>query len=183
MSAGSRRSHTHSAEGSRAAPDLTSSGDVEVEPVGSVRGSKRKSRGPGTPTVDEDEELVAAAAAAHAAPPGGAVGRAAAGRQTQGTSPVAEMGPFLRGEVLAVRADPEDKAPFWVCAVHGTRKAELEATWCARNNCVWSFAPWLAHVGVNCAVSLAQVRDCWRQGDGAWRAYEAAAYVARPSLG
>ena len=31
-----------------------------------------------------------------------------------------------------LRADPEEdaKAPFWVCAVYGTKKNELEATWC-----------------------------------------------------
>ena len=167
---GSRRRRTFaggSRAGSTAAADLTSSGDEEVEAVGSARGSKRKSRGPGTPTVDEDEEPVAAVVAAHAAPPGGALGRAAVGRQTLRASPVDELGPFLRGEVLAVRADPEDKAPFWVCAVYGTRKAELEATWCAPEQLcvvVCAFGGLGCRVGsrrgLNCAASFAQVRDC-----------------------
>ena len=124
-SAGSKRGRQFAA-GSRAAPEPTSSDDDEVASVGGARGNKRKSRGPGTPTVDEGEQLAASAQAPAARRPGGA------GKQAHRTSPVANMGPFLRGEVLAVRSDPEDKAPFWVCAVYGTKKSELEATWCVR---------------------------------------------------
>lgn len=128
-SSGSRRQRTISA-GIRGSSELTSSGEDEVENVGGARGTKRNSRGPGTPAVDDAEQLAATAT-------GGAMVDLQ-GTKTHGTrtSPVANMGPFSRGEVLAVRADPEEDAiaPFWVCAVYGTRKRELEASWCVRES-------------------------------------------------
>ena len=86
----------------------------------------------------------AAAAEAASSAPASGVATGAASKRTQSTSPVADMGPFLRGEVLAVRADPEEDAesPFWVCAIHGVRKNELDATWCVRQtiDCLRSMA-------------------------------------------
>ena len=106
--------------------DASAGGDDDEE-AEKKRSKKGKSRGPGTPTVDEDEQTAALEADAAAAKPAPS---AAAASTAESTSPKS-LGKFLRGEVVAVRGDPaEDSvAPFWICAVHGQKKGDLDATW------------------------------------------------------
>ena len=111
--------------------DASSAGDDNDE----KKSKKRKSRGPGTPTVDEDEQNAAldadAAAAKAAAPaPAAAAVSSAAAEGGPSSKPARKEMKFLRGEVVAVRGDPaEDSvAPFWICAVHGQKKGVRTST-------------------------------------------------------
>jgi hypothetical protein len=147
------RSNTGAAGGDDDDVPTGASDDDVATAAAAGRGKKRKSRGPGTPTLDESYEQLAATAAGAAPPAVAPAGKAkaaaaaaaaatdsnataAAARPSAGGATAAasagNMGPFLKGEVVAVRGDPEEdaEAPFWLCAIYNTKKNDLDAAWC-----------------------------------------------------